>query len=231
MITVTGSELRVAGSPTYYPQPATRNDKNMFATIISILVDFIVQTIDTLGYAGIFVLMALESSGIPIPSELIMPFAGFLVEDGKMNFIIVTLMGTFGNLGGSLVAFGIAKKGGRPLIEKYGKYILISGKDLDMADRWFQKRGNLTVFLGRLLPVVRTYISFPAGLAQMDWKRFSVYTFLGALPWCALFTYLGMKMGEHWQEIETKLHEFNMLMLFLVVAAIVLYVWRHLKRK
>jgi len=202
----------------------------MFATIISILVNFIVQTIDTLGYAGVFGLMALESCGIPIPSELIMPFSGFLVEAGTMNFTIVVLMGTFGNLIGSLVAFWIARKGGRPLIEKYGKYILISGKDLDMADRWFQKHGNLTVFLGRLLPVVRTYISFPAGIAQMDWKRFSIYTFLGALPWSVLFVYLGTKMGAHWQLIEQKLHEFNLLIAFLVLAAVVIYVYRHLKK-
>ena len=192
--------------------------------------NFIVQTIDTLGYAGVFGLMALESCGIPIPSELIMPFSGFLVEAGTMNFTIVVLMGTFGNLIGSLVAFWIARKGGRPLIEKYGKYILISGKDLDMADRWFQKHGNLTVFLGRLLPVVRTYISFPAGIAQMDWKRFSIYTFLGALPWSVLFVYLGTKMGAHWQLIEQKLHEFNLLIAFLVLAAVVIYVYRHLKK-
>lgn len=203
----------------------------MFADIISILANFTIATIDFLGYFGVFALMALESCGVPIPSEIIMPFSGFLVADGRMNFVVVVLMGTFGNLAGSLLAYGIAKKGGRPLIEKYGKYVLISHHDLDIADAWFKKRGSLTVMLGRLLPVVRTYISFPAGIANMDLKKFSFYTFIGALPWCVLFTWLGVKMGEHWQEIERKLHEFNMLILVLVVLAIGLYIWRHLKRK
>jgi membrane protein DedA with SNARE-associated domain len=203
----------------------------MFSDFISIMADFAIQTIDFFGYFGIFILMALESCGVPIPSEIIMPFSGFLVNTGRLDFLAVVLLGTLGNLAGSMLAFWIAKKGGRPFVERYGKYILISHHDLDMADRWFTKRGNLTVFFGRLLPVVRTYISFPAGLANMDWRRFAVYTFLGALPWCFLFTWLGMKMGEHWQEIERKLQEFNLLILFLVIASIILYAWRHLRRK
>ncbi|MBI5413768.1 DedA family protein [Candidatus Peregrinibacteria bacterium] len=175
--------------------------------------------------------MLIESCGIPFPSEIIMPFAGFLVAIGKMNFIGAVLAGTFGNLAGSLLAYWIGIKGGRPLIEKYGKYVLISLHDLDIADRWFAKRGEAIVFFGRLLPVIRTYISFPAGIAKMNLKKFCIYTFLGALPWSILFTWLGIKMQNNWVLIHEKLESFNMAVLGLVIACVGLYVWRHLKKR
>lgn len=153
------------------------------------------------------------------------------MADGKLNFWIVVLVGTLGNLVGSWLAYWIGLRGGRLLIEKYGKYILISRYDLDLADKWFAKRGDLTVFIGRLLPVVRTYISFPAGIAKMDFKKFSFYTFLGALPWSMLFAWLGIKMGNNWELIRTKLHNFDLALGLLIVVLIVLYVWRHLKHK
>ncbi|MFA4995864.1 MAG: DedA family protein [Patescibacteria group bacterium] len=201
----------------------------MVTDIIDILAQFVVHTIGILGYPGIFLLMMLESCGIPMPSEVIMPFSGFLVADGKMLFWLIVVMGTLGNLAGSLLAYWIGYKGGRPLIEKYGKYILISKHDLDLADRWFAKYGDLTVFFGRLLPVVRTYISFPAGISKMDVKRFSIYTTLGALPWTALFAWLGIKMGNNWELIREKLHNFDMAIGILVVACVVLFVLRHIK--
>ncbi len=201
----------------------------MITYIVDILANFVVWIIGFLGYPGIFFLMLLESCGIPAPSEVIMPFSGFLVATGKMNFWIVVLMGTFGNLIGSLLAYYIGAKGGRPLIEKYGRYILISRHDLDIAEKWFTKRGNLTVFFGRLLPVIRTYISFPAGIAKMDVKKFSFYTFIGAFPWCVLFTWLGVKMGDNWNLIREKLHNFDLAILILVIAAVGFYIWRHLK--
>lgn len=203
----------------------------MFTIIIDILANFIIKTIDILGYPGVFFLMLVESCGIPMPSEIIMPFSGFLVAAGKMNFWLVSFIGALANLAGSLIAYWIGLKGGRGLIEKYGRYILISKNDLDLADRWFARFGNLTTFFGRLLPVVRTYISFPAGVARMEIKRFSAYTFAGALPWSILFTWLGVKMGSNWDQIREKLHNFDLLILLLIVCGIVWYVWRHLKHR
>lgn len=193
------------------------------------LANFVVNTIHVLGYPGVFFLMLVESCGIPMPSEVIMPFSGFLVADGVMNFWAVVLLGTVGNLVGSLLAYWIGWKGGRPLIEKYGKYILISKHDLDLADHWFTKYGDLTTFIGRILPVVRTYISFPAGISKMNITRFSIYTFLGALPWCIALTYSGVKMGENWEMIRAKLHNFDMAIFIILILLIALYIYRHIR--
>ncbi|MDD3887919.1 MAG: DedA family protein [Patescibacteria group bacterium] len=201
----------------------------MITTIIDFLANLVVKIIDILGYPGIFLLMLVESCGIPMPSEVIMPFSGFLVADGKLNFWAVVIIGAFGNLIGSLLAYWIGIKGGRPLIEKYGKYILISKHDLDLADSWFKKFGQWTVFFGRLLPVIRTYISFPAGIAEMNIAKFSLFTFLGAFPWCVLFTWLGVKMGNNWELIREKLHNFDMAILILVIVLIALYIYRHIR--
>jgi len=203
----------------------------MFTLIIDILADVVVGTIDVLGYPGVFFLMLVESCGIPMPSEIIMPFSGFLVAVGKMNFWAVSFVGAFANLAGSLIAYWIGLKGGRALIEKWGKYILISKCDLDLADRWFMRFGNWTVFFGRLLPVVRTYISFPAGIAKMEMKRFSLYTFAGALPWSILFTWLGVKMGDNWEQIREKLHNFDLAIVVLIIIGIAWYIWRHIKHR
>jgi len=203
----------------------------MITNLIDFLAKTVVSIIGFVGYAGIFLLMLAESCGIPMPSEVIMPFSGFLVADGRLNFWLVVLMGTLGNLAGSWLAYWIGLRGGRLLIEKYGKYILISRHDLDLADKWFAKRGEATVFIGRLLPIVRTYISFPAGIAKMDFKKFSLYTFLGALPWSILFAWLGVKMGNHWELIRAKLHNFDLALSFLILVLIGLYVWRHLKHR
>jgi membrane protein DedA with SNARE-associated domain len=201
----------------------------MITSIIDILANFVVETIRHLGYSGIFGLMLVESCGIPMPSEVIMPFSGFLIADGSLLFWPVVIIATLGNLVGSLLAYWIGAKGGRPLIEKYGRYILISKHDLNLADKWFAKFGDEIVFFGRLLPVVRTYISFPAGIARMDLKKFSIYTFLGALPWCILFAWLGVKMGGNWELIREKLHNFDMAILVTLVILIVLYILRHIK--
>lgn len=203
----------------------------MITAIIDFLANLVVQIIGATSYFGTFFLMLIESCGIPMPSEVIMPFSGFLVALGKMNFWGIVLAGTFGNLVGSWLAYYIGVKGGRPLIEKYGKYLLISKHDLDLADTWFVKYGELTVFFGRLLPVIRTYISFPAGIAKMDLKKFSFYTFIGALPWCILFGWLGVKMGNNWELIRAKLHNFDMTIAVLVVIAVAWYIWRHIKNK
>lgn len=203
----------------------------MVAQIIDVLANWVINTIDLMGYTGVFILMLIESCGIPMPSEVIMPFSGFLVATGEFNFWAVVILGTLGNLAGSILAYYIGHKGGRPLIEKYGKYVLISRHDLDIGDKWFTKRGELAVFVGRLLPVVRTFISFPAGIAKMDFKKFCFYTFLGALPWCILFTWLGVKMENNWELIREKLHNFDMTIAVLIVVAIVWYIWRHFRHR
>lgn len=201
----------------------------MISQIIDILANVTVAIIDFLGLGGVFLLMLVESCGMPMPSEVIMPFAGFLVAQGKMTLFSITIAGTLGNLFGSLIAYYIGLFGGRPFIEKYGRYILISKHDLDLADRWFNKYGDATVFFGRLLPVIRTYISFPAGVAKMDVKKFAFFSFIGALPWCFLFGWLGVKMGNNWELIRQTLHNFDMTILVIVIICIGLYIWRHLR--
>jgi membrane protein DedA with SNARE-associated domain len=166
-----------------------------------------------------------------MPSEVIMPFSGFLVATHRLAYLPVVFAGAVGNLAGSLLAYYIGWKGGRPLIEKYGKYMLISHHDLDVADRWFGKHGDAIVFFGRLLPIVRTYISFPAGVSKMDVKKFSLYTFLGALPWCALFTWLGVKMQNNWNLIHEKLQKFDFLVAFIILFAVAWYIRRHLQQR
>lgn len=202
----------------------------MITAIIDVLAQWVIAIIGFLSYGGVFVLMLVESCGVPMPSEVIMPFSGFLVAKGELNFWLVVVIGAVGNLVGSWLAYFIGYKGGRPLIEKYGKYILISHHDLDLADRWFAKFGDWMVFIGRLLPVVRTYISFPAGIAKMNLKRFSIYTLVGALLWSALFAWLGVKMGDNWELIRQKLHDFDMAILVLILLSIGVYVWRHVRK-
>ncbi|MCX6808873.1 MAG: DedA family protein, partial [Candidatus Berkelbacteria bacterium] len=155
----------------------------MSVVILDFLANIVISAINFLGYGGIFLMMFLESCGIPMPSEVIMPFSGSLVVAGHLSFWSIVIVGALGNLAGSWLAYWIGYRGGRPLIEKYGKYILISKHDLDLADNWFKKYGDWAVFFGRLLPVIRTYISFPAGISKMNFKRFSAFTLLGALPW------------------------------------------------
>ncbi|NNG47870.1 MAG: DedA family protein, partial [Deltaproteobacteria bacterium] len=155
----------------------------MVTRILEALAAFVIYVISMLGLPGIVLLMAIESACIPLPSEVIMPFSGYLVFQGKYSLWSVGLAGAFGCVVGSIPAYYLGMYGGRPLIEKYGKYILMSRHDLDMADRWFDRHGEATVFFARLLPVIRTFIAFPAGVARMEMKRFIAYTFAGSLPW------------------------------------------------
>jgi membrane protein DedA with SNARE-associated domain len=203
----------------------------MIARIIEILSGFIVAVISTMGYSGIVLLMAIESACIPLPSEIIMPFSGYLVSTGQMNLWLVGLAGAVGCVLGSLVAYWVGMKGGRPLIEKYGRYVLVSKHDLDLADRWFAKYGEAIIFTSRLLPAIRTFIAFPAGVARMNLKRFVIYTFAGSLPWCLGLAYVGQKLGEKWNEddtLKTWFHRFDFLIGIAGVLLIVWWVWRHL---
>lgn len=174
-------------------------------------------------------MMTAESACIPIPSEIIMPFAGFLVASGKLSFWLVILAGTLGNLAGSLLAYLVGVSGGYTLIEKYGKYILISHHDLQKAHKWFEKKGEVTVFFSRLLPVIRTFISLPAGVSKMDIKKFSFYTTLGSFFWTIVLTYLGTKMGENWTKLQNYFHKFDLLIGLILIAGIVWYIRRHIR--
>ena len=202
----------------------------MIARLLEILSGIIVAIISTLGYSGIVLLMAIESACIPLPSEIIMPFSGYLVSTGQMNLWVVALAGAVGCVLGSLVAYWVGMKGGRPLIEKYGRYVLVSRHDLDLADRWFEKRGEIIVFVSRMLPAIRTFIAFPAGVARMNLKRFVIYTFAGSFPWCLGLAYVGQKLGEKWNKddtLKTWFHRFDFLIGIAAVLLIAWWIWRH----
>jgi membrane protein DedA with SNARE-associated domain len=204
----------------------------LIARIIEILSAFIVATISTLGYGGVVLLMAIESACIPLPSEIIMPFAGYLVYKGQFNLWAVGVAGAVGCVVGSWGAYYVGLYGGRPMIEKYGRYILLSRHDLDLADRWFARYGEAIVFFSRLLPVIRTFIAFPAGVARMNMTRFTVYTFLGSLPWCIGLAYVGQLLGEQWDKNETLktwFHRFDFLIGAIILLGAIWWVWRHLK--
>jgi len=190
---------------------------------------FLTNLFTTLGYTGVVVAMAIESACIPLPSELIMPLAGFNVANGVFSLAGVSLAGGIGCTIGSIIAYVVGATGGRPLLLRYGRYVLISEHDMAMADRWFARYGDGTAFFSRLLPVVRTFISLPAGIARMPFVKFVIYTFVGSLIWSFILAYAGMKLGEHWEEVRTTMQRFDYAIAAVVLALIVLYIYRHLR--
>lgn len=200
----------------------------MVTDILSTIGGWVVSVISTMGYPGIVLLMAIESANIPLPSEIIMPFSGYLVYTGQFSLWWAGFWGAIGCVLGGALSYWIGMIGGRPLIEKYGKYILISHHDLDLADSWFTRHGEAAIFFGRLLPVVRTFISFPAGIAKMNFWRFCIYSFIGSLPFCLLLAYIGQKLGDNWDTLRTYFHKFDLAIGIVIIAFIVWYVWRHL---
>lgn len=200
----------------------------MIEAIISVLAEFIIWGINLMGYSGVALMMAIESACIPLPSEIIMPFSGYLVSTGKFTLWGVSLAGAIGCVLGSAVAYWIGYYGGRPAAEKYGKYILVTHHDLDIADNFFKKYGNAAVFIARLLPVIRTFISLPAGIAKMNFSKFIVYTFLGSLPFCYLLAYIGKKLGDNWDTLGVYFHKFDAVIGILILIGIIWFVKRHL---
>ncbi|HET9961415.1 MAG TPA: DedA family protein [Nitrospiraceae bacterium] len=188
---------------------------------------FVIAAISRFGYTGILITMAIESACIPLPSEIIMPFSGYLVSTGEFSMLGVTLAGALGNVLGSLVAYYAGLWGGRPFVERYGRYVLVSHRDLDMADRWFLKHGEAAVLISRLLPVVRTFISLPAGIARMNVTRFVLFTFIGAVPWCYFLAYIGLVMGERWNQLRTYFHHMDLIIGAAVVVAAGYFLWSH----
>ena len=199
--------------------------------IISALANFVIQIISNTGYLGIFVLMILESALIPIPSEIIMPFSGYLVSTGKFNLIGVVIAGGAGNLVGSLIAYFIGIKLGRAIILKYGKYILLKKSHLDWAESFFEKHGNKTAFVTRLLPGIRTYISLPAGIAKMNLKKFSLYTFVGSIIWSAMLAYVGIALGEEWPKIRQYSHYIDIAVIIGIIIVIIIIVKKRIGSK
>ncbi|HLA17362.1 MAG TPA: DedA family protein [Candidatus Limnocylindrales bacterium] len=206
----------------------------MLAFIDEIVIPFLNQLYGAVGYLGVLVAMAIESAMIPLPSELILPYAGFLVSDhsqieplsgGPWSFWIVVVVGTIGNTLGSLIAYAIGAWGGRPFLERYGKYILIRPHEIELAEHFFARWGSVTVFISRLLPVVRTFISFPAGVARMNLTKFIVYSTAGAFLWSILLVYAGVVLGENWVAIRETLAPFDFLIAVICVLLVITFIW------
>jgi len=206
----------------------------VLAFIDEIVIPFLNNLYGAVGYVGVMLAMAIESAMVPLPSELILPYAGFLVSDPTQlepitgqpwNFWIVVVVATIGNTLGSLVAYAIGAYGGRPFLERYGKYLLIRPHEIELADSFFARHGGATVFIGRLLPIVRTFISFPAGVARMRISTFIIYSTAGAFIWSCLLVYAGVVLGDNWTEIRHALQPFDLAIAVAVAAAVLLFVW------
>src|SRR5271170_76376 len=198
---------------------------HMTEKILAVVISFIIATISASGYAGVALMMAIESACIPLPSEVIMPFAGYLVSTGRYSLQLVALAGALGCLLGSYVAYYIGASGGRWFLLRYGRWVLIEPHEIEIADRFFDRWGAPAVFFSRMLPVVRTFIAFPAGVARMRLMPFTIYTLAGSYPWCLTLAYLGMKLGQNWDTLGPYFHRFDSVIAALLVlgASLVLY--------
>ena len=207
----------------------------MVAKIIEALGAFVISAISTSGYLGLIAMMAIESACIPLPSEIIMPFSGYLVYAGRFSSLaLVATLGAIGCNLGSVFAYEVGYFGGRPLVERWGKYIWLNMHDLEVAERFFSKYGSTTVFIARLLPVIRTFIALPAGIGRMPRLRFHVYTFLGSWPWCFMLAYVGFKLGERWNtdpRLKLWFHRFDGVIGAVIVLGILWFVWNHWKNR
>src|ERR1700678_1053180 len=199
----------------------------MTEKILAVVFAFISSVIAATGYAGVMLLMSIESACIPLPSELIMPFAGYLVFTRTFKLLWVATAGAIGCNLGSLVAYEIGCYGGRPLVERYGRWILMGRREVNWSDRFFFRWGEMAVFIARLLPVIRTFIALPAGIARMPRAKFHIYTFLGSWPWCFALAYGGMKLGENWRALGKYFHKFDAVIGVFLLAAIVWFLWSH----
>lgn len=204
----------------------------MFEKILGILAGFIIWVISTGGYLGIVALMAIESACVPLPSEIIMPFTGYLVSTGRFDLYLAATAGAIGCNVGSVVAYEIGKHGGRPAFLRWGKYVLIGAEEIDAADRFFARFGSIAVLIGRLLPVVRSFIAFPAGVARMPLVKFHVYTFIGSWPWCFGLAWVGMVLGDKWNSdprIKEAFHSADAVIGVVLIVAVAWYVRHKLK--
>ena len=210
----------------------------MLDALDAIVLPFLESLYERFGYIGVVIAMTIESCAIPLPSELILPFAGWSVSRGLIepltsspwSYWAAVLAGVLGNTLGSLASYAIGAYGGRPLVERYGRYVLISAHDLELAERWFARFGEATVFFSRMLPIVRTFISVPAGIARMPLWRFTLFSILGAVPWVMLLVWGGMQLGDHWLELKQSLKGLDYLVAAAIIAAVGIFIWRHVRR-
>jgi len=204
----------------------------------AIVLPFLESLYASVGYAGVVIAMTIESCAIPLPSELILPFAGWSVSRGVIepvtnvpwNYWGAVAAGVAGNTLGSLASYAIGAYGGRPLVERYGRYVLLSAHDLEIADRWFARYGEATVFFSRMLPIVRTFISLPAGVARMSIWRFLFFSIAGAIPWVMLLVWGGVQLGDHWRDLKGALKGLDYLVAAVIVVGVAVFVWRHVRR-
>jgi membrane protein DedA with SNARE-associated domain len=203
--------------------------------MLALLTDFVTDEIVRYGLLAVFVLMVLESACIPIPSEVTMLFGGalttasFLAPEQQLDFWLVVLAGTVGNVVGSWLAYWAGYAGGRPLVDRWGRYLLIRPHEVDRAHEWFERKGQGAVFVGRLLPVIRTFISLPAGVVRMGFWRFTFYTVLGCLPWCLALTWIGALLGERWESAERLMRPFAWAIAVVLAAGIMWWVWHRIR--
>jgi membrane protein DedA with SNARE-associated domain len=206
----------------------------VLAFIDAVVIPFLNSLYGAVGYVGVTIAMAIESAMVPLPSELVLPYAGFLVSDAAQierlsgspwNFWIVVVVATIGNTIGSLVGYAIGARGGRPFLERYGRYLLIRPHELELAERFFERYGSATAFFSRLFPIVRTFISFPAGVARMPLPQFIAYSTAGAFLWSTALVYAGVALGQRWTDIRRALQPFDLLVAALVIGGILLFVW------
>ena len=203
----------------------------MIAELLSLLSSFIITVLTAMGYFGLFFLMALENVFMLLPSEVILAYAGYLVWTGEFNLWLVTTLAALGcNVGSSFVYY-VSAKGARPILMRYGKYLLVSRRDIERADEWFERYGQWAVFFCRMAPMVRSLIAIPAGVARMNFWTFNLYTFLGSWPFCLALTYGGYMLGEHWAALEGYIQEFDHVIGIVLLAGLALYVWRHWKQR
>ena len=206
----------------------------MLDALIAPIAAWIIGVISAAGYMGIAGLMALESACVPLPSEVIMPFAGYLASTGRFSLVLAATAGALGCNIGSTLAYAAGARGGRSLVERWGRYLLLSPGDLDRADRFFRRFGGPAVLIGRLLPVVRTFIALPAGIARMPQLQFQLYTFVGSWPWCYALAYVGYLLGERWDSdprLRAVMHRFDFAVIGLLTLGFGWFVWRHLRQR
>ncbi|MBI2208315.1 DedA family protein [Candidatus Woesearchaeota archaeon] len=199
--------------------------------IVEKLVEYITLGMSTTGYFGLFILMALESMIAPIPSEIVMPFAGYLALQGRFDFFLALLVSSLGSIFGSLFSYYIGFYGGRPFVLKYGRYLLLEKEHLEWTENWFKRQGQKTIFISRFIPVVRHLISIPAGIAKMAVHKFIIYTFLGATIWNLILLYAGFRLGQHWDKIHQYSKELDIIFVALVILFFVYFIWKHRERK
>ncbi len=197
--------------------------------IISTLVSFVVSVIDNAGYAGIFLLMTLEGSFLPVPSEIILPFSGFLVSEGRFSLWIVALIGAVANIVGTMITYSLSRYVGLPFLYKYGRYVLVTRHDIDMAHRLFARFGAPIVFVSRLIPGIRGFVPIPAGVAEMSIPRFVTYVFVGSFLWSLFLTYVGVLIGENWEVVQEYIKPIEIILFILVIMGAAWWIYRHVK--